>query len=114
MTFRMSAVLGALVAAIVLTPSVFAHEGHNHDAPAAPVATTTPRAVAQSSTFEIAGLASGGELTLYVDRFETNEPVPSADVDVETPAGSVHASPQPDGSYTLPAPWLKEGTSVDL
>src|SRR6516162_4590072 len=44
-------------------------------------------------------------LTIYLDRLRTNDPVTNAAVTVETPAGSVVASPEHDGTYRLDAPW---------
>ncbi len=69
-----------LFAAVVLLalPSQVAwtHEGHDHGAvPAAVSVPAMPRAEAGSDTFELVAVASGGELTIYLDQFGTNEPV---------------------------------------
>src|SRR5262245_33946592 len=83
-----------------------AHEGHDHDAPAATVTVpAAPRGESASDLFEVVAVAGNGELTIYVDRFATNEPVPNATVAVETPHGSIEARRAADGTYRLPAPW---------
>ena len=60
------------------------------------------------------GDAQGGSLTIWLDRFDTNEPVGGATIDVETPTGPETASAQPDGTYTLPATWAAKPGSYDL
>jgi hypothetical protein len=52
-----------------------------------------------------------GELLIYLDRFQTNEPIANAEVTVETPDGSKEATFK-DGVYRIPAPW--EPGSLDL
>jgi hypothetical protein len=56
-------------------------------------------------------LRQSGELLIYLDRFQTNEPITSAQVTVETPNGSREAVLK-DGVYRLAAPW--EHGSLDL
>jgi hypothetical protein len=46
--------------------------------------------------------------TLFLDRFRTNEPVPSATIEVETQDGPKVATATTDGGYALPAPWLSK------
>ncbi len=91
-----------------------AHEGHDHgnEPPPAPAA-VQPRGEAQSDHFELLVTAQGGELVIYLDRFVTNEPVPNATVEVETPSGPATAAAH-DGTYRLPAPWLSNEGSFDL
>ena len=92
-----------------------AHEGEDHGAPATRISVSAvPRAEATSDAFELVAVAKGGELTIYLDRFATNEPVPGASVTVETPQGSVEAKAAPDGTYRLPAPWSSAPGHYDL
>ena len=104
--------------ALLLTLSAqiaIAHEGEDHGAPATRVSVSAmPRAEATSDTFELVAVAKAGELTIYLDRFATNEPVPGASVTVETPQGSVEAKAAPDGTYRLPAPWSSAPGHYDL
>jgi cobalt-zinc-cadmium efflux system membrane fusion protein len=104
--------LQAVALAIALsTTGVFAHEGHDHGdaAKAAVAAVAKPRVEAISGPFELVGLLQGGELVIYLDRFETNEPITGAALAVETPAGPVTAAAH-DSLYRLPAAWAKPGS----
>lgn len=105
-----------LMAALVLVapPGASAHEGHDHGAPPVVATTAVPRAEATSDAFELVAVARGGELTLYLDAFATNTPVPNAAIDLETPQGSVAATPAPDGSYRVAAPWSTTPGRYDL
>lgn len=49
-----------------------------------------PRIEARSEAFELVGRLQGGELSILINRFETNEPVLNATVEVET--GGLKAS----------------------
>jgi RND family efflux transporter MFP subunit len=104
-----------LIAALAAPLRLAAHEGHDHGAPPPPVSTTiAPRVDASSDLFEVVGVLRSGKLTIFIDRFITNEPVGDADVEVETPAGAAKASRSADGTYLVDAPWAKAGESVDL
>ena len=100
---RLLTVLGALLA--LSFGSAIAHEGHDHgsEAPKAPVQ-SGPRAEASSAQFELVAVPRGQELVLYLDRFDTNAPIPDASIEIETPDGPAKASASSDGSYRLPAP----------
>jgi len=101
---------GLRVAALTLilgAGAAHAHDGHDHDGEAAPASThVLPRGEASSAEFGIVVVASGDHLTIYLDQFATNTPLSSAEIEVETPQGPVKAIEQPDGVYTLKAPWL--------
>jgi membrane fusion protein, heavy metal efflux system len=92
-----------------------AHDGHDHGAPPTPVSTTiAPRIDASSTMFELIGVLRDGKLTIFVDRFVTNDPVINAVIEVETPAGTVTAKPSAQGSYTLDAAWAAKAAKHDL
>lgn len=99
---------------ILLPFSAPAHEGHSHGDEEPPTTViTAPRATGVSSLFELVAVANGPALTVYIDRFETNEPVTGAEVSVETPAGPVTA--KADGEvYLLDAPWATEPGDYEL
>ena len=103
MTF--SALFGAL-----------AHEGEDHGNPevARQQVAAAPRAEAASDLFELVVVARGGELTIFLDRFASNEAITNAAITVETPSGSVDAAATPDGTYRLPAPWSRAPGRYDL
>jgi len=87
-----------------------AHEGHDHGALPALTTSAAPRAEANSGAFELVAIARGELLTLYLDRFATNEPVKDATVQADTPAGTAAVVPTLDGAYRLEARWaLKPG-----
>jgi RND family efflux transporter MFP subunit len=105
----------ALSLAIISTHSR-AHEGEDHDEPKpiASVVSAAPRTEAASEKFELVAIAHSGTLTIYLDRLRTNDPVTNAAITVETPGGSVVASPEQDGTYKLPAPWSVASGRYDL
>lgn len=98
-----------LALAFLATPwAIYAHEGHDHgDAPPPPDIRAAPRATAASGVFELVAVAEDGGLTIWLDRFETNEPVIGAAIEVETPAGPASAIAAGD-TYRLDAPWAAQ------
>jgi len=104
----------AVLLVVFATAPVAAHEGHVHgDEPPPANVQTAPRATAVSEVFQIVAVTGGGKLTLYLDRFATNEPVVDALVDVETPDGPATAIAQGE-VYTLDAPWSLTPGAHDL
>lgn len=114
--------LVALLAATVLiaAPTVAqAGPGHDHahDAPAAPAAPALPRAVASSDLFELVAVLDGRQLTVFIDRAATNEPVAGAKLELELAGQKLQAEAvdpaQADaagGDFTLTLPaTLKPG-----
>lgn len=96
-------VLFATCLALSLQPvAACAHEGHD-DAATAPSlpGTNLPRVEAQSDLFEIVGVVRNGVMTLFLDRYATNEPVVDAKIDIEAGQLKGPAQANPDGTYTL-------------
>ncbi len=94
---------------------LLAHDGHDHSAPApALIASVAPRAEATSETHELVAIARDSVLSIYVDRFPTNEPVDGAAIDIETPAGPQTVSGKSGEPYRLDAPWSSKAGSYDL
>ena len=80
-----------------------ADAGHDHGAtPSAISATLAPRIEAQSESFELLAVLESGKLTLYLDRFATNEPVSNARIEIESGAFKVLAQPGAGSVYTAP------------
>jgi biotin carboxyl carrier protein len=80
-----------------------ADAGHDHGAtPSAASATLAPRIEAQSESFELLAVLENGKLTLYLDRFATNEPVSDARIEIESGAFKAVAQPGADSVYTAP------------
>lgn len=107
-----------LVALLLVFPwtAGYAHEGEDHASsqPGLVATGVSPRAEAASENFELVAVARGGTLTVYLDRRSSNEPVTGATVSVETPAGSVDAVADLDGTYALAAPWSAQPGGHDL
>ena len=102
---RLAAVL---VGIALLSTAVVAHEGHGHGAPAAaPASPANPRVALTSDIYEAVGIVRGERLTLYLDRFGTNEPIADAKVTATFGAeGEIAAAPGPDGTYAVSSPKL--------
>lgn len=79
-----------------------AHEGEDHGAPPPVLSQATlPRAVTASDDFELVAIVEAGRLLVYLDAKATNEPVPTAKVEVEG-AGLNAAAPELEpGVYAL-------------
>ena len=111
---RLPALWAAVLLATLIAP-VDAHEGHDHDAPPAPLSTASaPRAEAASDTMELVVIARGAELELYVDDFRTNAPIEGAVVEVETADGPVRATSEPGRPYRMAAPWATKPGRYDI
>ena len=69
---------------------------------------------AHSDLFELVGVVDKGEMTVYVDRYATNEPVIDAKIEFE--AGDVKgvAQPRPDGTYLVKFDALSKPGQVPL
>ncbi|MGL4635288.1 MAG: efflux RND transporter periplasmic adaptor subunit [Beijerinckiaceae bacterium] len=107
--------LAFFIAVVLAAPLASAHEGHDHGAPPTPVSTTiAPRFDASSDIFELIGVLRGGKLILFIDRFITNEPVTDAEIELETPKGTLKATRNADGTFSVDAAWAKEGEIYDL
>lgn len=82
-----------LVAAVALSgalhfasasPGAHGPNGEHLDGPAGTVARgNAPRFETKSEGFELVGRLSGGELSMFINRYETNEPVNGAKVELE-------------------------------
>lgn len=109
------AIWAALLAQLAASTALLAHEGHDHGVPAAPPARIlAPRVEAVSDSFELLATADNGRLTVWLDRFDTNEPVDGASIEIETPQGKATATPLGGGIYRLDAPWTSTPGNHDL
>jgi hypothetical protein len=94
----------AILAAAALALPVCAHEGEDHDTPAAvPAIAAGPRTEAQTDGLELVAVLADGKLTLYLDRFATNAPVADAQVEVESGPFRAVAEQVASGIYQVPA-----------
>lgn len=96
------AAFAALALSCVAIAPALADDGHNHDAgPAAAEGQASPRVQAHSDLFELVGVVEKGQMTVYLDRYATNEPVANAKIEFESGANKGVAAPQPDGTYLV-------------
>ncbi len=65
------------LASLLSVAPLAAHEGHDHGAPPAPVATAgSPRIALHSDAYELVGILRGDRLTLFLDRYAATPPSP--------------------------------------
>jgi membrane fusion protein, heavy metal efflux system len=95
--------------------AAFAHEGHDHGAPPPPVSSTVaPRMEASSNDFELVAIAGLADVTIYLDTFRGNEPVPGATIDVDTGGETLKAEVAGEGVYVVKPKWAGSPGSHDL
>lgn len=74
---------------------------------------SVPRLETFSETFELVGHLSGGELSVMIDRYETNEPVLNGQLDVEYKGLKAKATFHPDlGDYAIDDAKMLKALSV--
>ncbi len=98
------AILFSTCIAMCLQPfAAQADEGHDDTAPHATGAAgmNVSRIEAQSDLFEIVGVVENGAMTIFLDRFATNDPVSDAKIDIEVGPVKGSAQANPDGTYTF-------------
>lgn len=99
----------SLVLAMTMAASAFASpgahgpDGEHLDGPAGTApAGAVPRVETFSEAFELVGQLSGGELSVMIDRYETNEPVLDGKLEVEFKGVKATAKFHPDmGDYAF-------------
>ncbi len=102
----MKALFAPTVAIAIIAAPAFAtaHEGHDHAAPSFSPIPLALRAEDKSDQLELLAVLDGAKLTIYVDRYDTNEPVRDARVEVEGAGIKEVATQAGPGVYTLAAP----------
>jgi hypothetical protein len=107
----------ALSTLLLLGTPAFAGPGHDHDhdrSASASAAAASPRFAAQSDLFEIVGIARNQTLTLYLDRYASNEPVAGAKIEYELNGRAGVAASTPEGTYTLALDEIKTPAELAL
>ncbi|NMG75177.1 hypothetical protein [Aromatoleum diolicum] len=113
---RLARRLALLLAASLTVPAVAGpgHEGgHDHDeAPVLGSGPALPRFEAHSDLFEAVGVVNGGELSLTLDTYTTNEPVPGARIELESGTFKALGEFRPEqGNYRFDAgPFVAPGS----
>lgn len=97
------------------TLAATAHEGHDHGAPPPPVSSTVaPRMEASSGDFELVAIAGSDKIVIYLDTFRGNEPVPGAEIDVDTAGQTLKAETAGEGIYVVTPEWAGSPGNHDL
>ena len=92
--------------AFVVASGASAHEGHDHG-PAATLlpASVKPRVAIETDLYQLVAIANGGDqLTIFLDRYATNEPVTDASIGILAGNQTIAAAPRSDGSYLASIP----------
>lgn len=110
MKLRLLSVAPAVLAAIAILvantiPSALAgpgHDhGHDHAGPPQAERPSSPRFYAESQDYELVGVLKAEELTLYLDRRATTEPVTDAKIELIVDGKTQRAQPASDGTYKV-------------
>lgn len=112
--WRAAAAMFLCAAALALPRVGSAGEGHDHGAEPAASGTASPRVEAHSDLFELVGVVDEGEMTMYLDRYATNEPIVGARIEFETGDVKGVAQPRPDGTYLVKFDALSKPGQVPL
>jgi RND family efflux transporter MFP subunit len=104
------------LASLLSVAPLAAHEGHDHGALPAPVATAgSPRVALHSDAYELVGILRGDRLTLFLDRYAGNAPVTDAGLVVTIGTGAdVAATPTPEGTYVVASDRLVGAGPLEL
>jgi hypothetical protein len=107
----------SIVFLLLLIPGLaVAHGDEDHGAGAAPavLGAMAPRAEAHTELFEIVATPQHGQLTIYLDRSDTNEPVAGAKVEIESGKWTAVAEATDAGTYRVAAPQFETPGSYPL
>lgn len=104
----LSAVVMLATGSVIASPGAHGPGGEHLDAPGSPAAAQVrPRLEAATELYELVAELAGGELSILIDRFETNEPVSGAQVEVESGGLKAIAKFHADhGDYAVDDPAL--------
>lgn len=106
MNKKLRAALAAVAIAATCLPAAAAGDhGHDHD-PVAPSGDASPRFEAHSELFELVAVLDKGQITVFLDRYPTNEPVAGAKIEFESGSQKGVAASQSDGTYAIKLPGL--------
>ncbi len=102
-----------------LWSGAIAHEGHSHDKETKlPIVVNAfPTLTAVSENYELVGIVQSGQMTVFLDRFESNAPVVDAELEFDVAGTVVKAARNPDGTYLVNLPKslnLKNSTPVTV
>lgn len=110
----LGAALSTLSLASTAAPGAHGPDGEHLDGPGiAATGSALPRVDAKSEAFELVAQLRGGELAVLIDRYETNEPVLGAKLEVESGSlKAVAAFRAEQGDYVVTEPALLKALSA--
>lgn len=92
-----------------------AHEGHDHGPPAPPLpAIVKPRVAVETELYQLVAIAAGERLTLYLDRYGTNEPLTDGGITILAGDRTIAATRSSDGSYAATVPGIASAGMHEL
>ena len=91
------------VLTLAISPTSYSGPGHDHgdEKPNQQQAKTLPRFYAESDLYELVGVIRDKQITLYLDRYATNEAVKGANLEVEIDGVKMAVKPHGDGEYLI-------------
>ncbi|KQV61555.1 MULTISPECIES: hypothetical protein [unclassified Duganella] len=104
----------ALVAPVFASPGAHGPNGEHLDGPASVTSTgSVPRIETFTELFELVGHLSGGELSVMIDRYDTNEPVLNGKLEVQYQGIKAQAKFHSDlGDYAIDDPKFLQAIST--
>jgi len=99
----------SLMLMVAVAPPLIAGPGHDHGpaAAAGAAAPPSPRAIANSESYQFVGIVEGEVLVIYLDRFATNAPVTEAELEVTIGDQAHKAELQKNSTYEVSSPLLR-------
>jgi hypothetical protein len=84
---------------LTIASAAYAGPGHGEEKPTTARTQSLPRFYAESDLYEVVGVINGKEITLYLDRYPSNELVKGAKVEIELEGSKISSEPHGDGEY---------------
>ena len=84
---------------LTIASAAYAGPGHGEEKPTMTQTQSLPRFYAESDLYEAVGAINGKEITLYLDRYSSNELVKGAKVEIELEGSKISSEPHGDGEY---------------
>jgi len=105
----------ALAVGALAATAAQAHEGHDEDQAPPLNLPIAPRVIAVSPDFELVGVLSGVDrLTVFVTRFDTNEPVEGAKLSISAGDHEIYTVAKDGSIFEGSAPWLAATEPIDI
>jgi hypothetical protein len=84
---------------LAITSAAYAGPGHGEEKLTTAQIQTLPRFYAESDLYEAVGVINGKEITLYLDRYSSNELVKGAKIEIDLDGSKISSEPHGDGVY---------------